>query len=52
MTENDVKNDIKKDRYKIDLTKIPEIKKDEPIYKYQARLQRYLIYYKKRKKRY
>lgn len=38
-------------KYDIDLTKIPEIEKDEPIYKYQARLQRYLIYYKFDKKK-
>jgi hypothetical protein len=38
-------------KYELDLTKIPELEKDEPIYKYQARLQRYLIYYKYEKKK-
>ena len=36
---------------KIDLSKIPQLEKDEPIYKYQARLQKYLIYYRYEKKR-
>ena len=35
----------------IDLTKIPELEKGEQIYKYQARLQRYLICYKYEKKK-
>ena len=36
---------------KIDLTKIPELEKDEPLYKYRMRLERYMIYYKFDKKK-
>lgn len=36
---------------KIDLTKIPELEKDEPIYKYRMRLERYMIYYRFEKKK-
>ena len=36
---------------KIDFRVIPQLEKDEPIYKYQARLQRYLIAYKFEKKK-
>jgi hypothetical protein len=42
---NNIKNNV------IDLTKIPELEKDEPIYKYRARLERYLIYYRFEKKK-
>ena len=36
---------------KIDLTKIPELEKDEPLYKYRMRLERYMIYYRFEKKK-
>jgi len=36
---------------KIDLTKIPELEKDEPLYKYRMRLEKYMIYYKFDKKK-
>ena len=35
----------------IDLTKILELGKDEPLYKYHMRLERYMIYYKFEKKK-
>jgi hypothetical protein len=36
---------------KIDLSKIPELEKDEPLYKYRLRLERYMIYYRFEKKK-
>lgn len=48
MSENKINNKLNN---KIDLSKIPELEKDEPLYKYRMRLERYMIYYKFEKKK-